>query len=321
MKKYAFLLLLLSLFSFTFAQNSVNDISLGFCNDGTGNLTDKYTVMLDPWSEKDLCIYVQNKSDEVVKITYTLPKWFISKWGNQICGNKNDFAQFFVDNPNREIILSWNSTATIKETLKAPVWMIWMYYWCLAYQVWTSEDNTAWWMFNMVIRKASYVNMFVGSEDSIKNLIQLVPVTGDFYSSNKNIGLSIDENGDTILHYVVKNVGTTAQSVEIEGKFYNFLWFEKTFDSPEKKLLPQEESEQTINLWIMPAYKWLFDVRLNITWTPIFDFDVSMFWDWIKKPISVKENSTIFVFSWIYLAVLLLLLIIIIKIILPRKKK
>jgi hypothetical protein len=49
MKKYFLLLIgIFMLFSFSFAQEGIKDVSLNFCNDGTGNLTNKYTIMIEP---------------------------------------------------------------------------------------------------------------------------------------------------------------------------------------------------------------------------------------------------------------------------------
>jgi hypothetical protein len=172
MKKYFFLLLFVMVFSsFTFANETIKNVSLNFCNDWTGNLTNKYTLMIEPWKQQDLCIYIENKSNQAAKMMYSFPKASISRWWNQICNNWNDFAKFFLDNsvnPDRSVIVSWNSTLTIKETIQAPAGMIWMYYGCLAYQLWTAEVGDIWWVFNMVIRKVTFVNMFVWSEDSIK---------------------------------------------------------------------------------------------------------------------------------------------------------
>ena len=308
-------------FSFTFAQSSVKDVSLGFCNDGTWNVSDRYTVMVDPGEKKDLCIYIQNESTWSVQVDYSFPKWFISKWGNQICDTSNNFAQFFVDNPNRSVIVSGNTSVELKETIEAPVGMIGMYYGCLAYQLSTPEVEKMGGVFDLVIRKTSFVNLFVGSEDSVKNIVQFIPVTWDVYSSNKNIGLSFDENGDTILHFAVKNNWNTVQSVSFDGKLYNALGFEKDFSFSWKKLLPEEIYKTTLNLWIMPFYKWLFTVRANLTGTPVFDFDVSMLSDKIKESTTLKEEATIFVFSWVYVVILILLLVVILKIVLPKKKK
>jgi len=49
MKKYFLLLVGIFMFtSFSFAQEGIKDVSLGFCNNGTGNLTNKYTIMIEP---------------------------------------------------------------------------------------------------------------------------------------------------------------------------------------------------------------------------------------------------------------------------------
>jgi hypothetical protein len=49
MKKYfLFLVLMLFFSSFSFAQEGIKDVSVSFCNNGTGNTTNKHTIMIEP---------------------------------------------------------------------------------------------------------------------------------------------------------------------------------------------------------------------------------------------------------------------------------
>lgn len=322
MKKYFLLLIgIFMLFSFSFAQEGIKDVSLNFCNDGTGNLTNKYTIMIEPWQQQEICIYVENKSSDDVVMKYSFPKASFSKWWNQICDTSNDFAKFLIDNPNRSVIISWNQSVVLKETVIAPVGMIGMYYGCLAYQLGKPEVENMGGVFNLVVRKTSFLNLFVWSEDSISNTIQLIPVTWSIYSSNKNIWANINEDWDLMLNFTVKNNGNLTQNVSLSGKLYNPLGFERPFDVTPKKLLPGDVYEVSVNLGIVPFYKWLFSTRVSVVGEPFFEFDVSSINEKYKQAILIKETASLFVFSWVYVILALIILGLIVKIIVPKKKK
>jgi hypothetical protein len=296
-------------------------VSVSFCNNGTGNTTNKHTIMIEPWEQQEICIYVQNNSSEDVVVKYSFPKASFSPWWNQICSTSNEFEKFLLDNPNRNLVVSWNSSVVLKETVVAPLGMIWMYYGCLAYQLEKPEVENMWGVFNLVVRKAIHLNLFVGSEDSISNTIQLAPVTWSIYSSNKNVWANINEDWDLILNFAIKNNWNLTQSGSLEGKLYNPLWFEKTISVPSKKLLPGDMYEASVNLGIIPAYKWLFSVRFTLTSEPVFEFDVSEIDDKYKQSIVIKETWSLFVFSWIYVILALIIVWLIVKIVVPKKKK
>lgn len=322
MKKYFLLVLWIFAFmSFSFAQEGIKDVSLQFCNDGTGNLTNQYNIMIEPWQKQELCIYVQNKSSEDVIMKYSFPKASFSPGWNQVCDNTNDFAKFLIDNPQRDFVISWNSSVTIREIVSAPLGMVGMYYWCLAYQLEKPEVEGMGWMFNLILRKAVYLNLFIGGENNISNLIQLIPVTWSIYSSNKNVGANINEDWDLILNFNIKNNGNLTQNVSLSGKLYNPLGFEKLFDISSKKLLPWDSYKTSINLGIIPFYKWLFSARFTLVWEPVFEFDPVAIDDKYKEITTIKETSSLFVFSWIYVILIVVFLGLIIKIIVPKKKK
>ena len=64
----------------------------------------------------------------------------------------------------------------------------------------------------------------------------------------------------------------------------------------------------------------MFSVRTTLTGQPVFEFDASSIDAKYKETITLKETASLFVFSWIYVAVIILLLALIIKIIVPKKK-
>ncbi len=322
MKKYFLLLLgILMTTSFWFAQEGIQDVSLKFCNDGTGSLTNNYTIMIEPWKQQELCMYVENKSNEAVVVKYSFPKGSFSQWGNQLCDTSNDFSRFLVDNPNRQLILSWWSSVVVKEIVNPPLWSLGMYYGCLAYQLGKAEVENMGGMFNLVVRKAVHLNLFVGGEDSISNTIQLLSVTWSVYSSNKNIGAAINEDGDLIVNFVVKNNWNLTQNVSLSGKLYNPLGFEKPFDVVAKKMLPGDDYQISVNLGIVPFYKGLFSVRASIYGEPLFEFDATGIDEKYKQPTLIKETASLFIFSWVYVILWLIILGLIVKIVLPKKKK
>ncbi len=322
MKKYIVLLFFVSFFtSFSFAQKGIESVTLRFCDDGTGQLVKNYTTMLDIGEKKDVCIYIENNWTETVSVEYDFSKWSLTNWWNQICDTTNDFSKFFVDNPNRIIELSSWETKLLKETINPPSGSVWIYYWCLAYKVLKKTSEKSQWMFDVVVRKANFFNLFVWSEDSIFSDLQLIPVPWTIYVNNKNIWVTINEDWDLLLNFAIKNNWNLPQNVSLEGVLYNFLGFEKPYSLDPKKILPWDVYNASVNLGIIPAYKWIFSVRVSLVGEPSLEFDATGIDEKFKQPILIKETASLFIFSWFYVILALVVLGLIVKIIVPKKKK
>ncbi len=321
-KSLSFLGILTLLLSFSFAQE-INNVSVRFCNDGfdADQMTTTQTMQLEPWAQEDLCIYIQNNWTDDIAVTYSFPKASFSPGWNQICGIGDEFAVFLLDNPDRTLIIPAESSKIIKETVFAPIGSLGMNYGCMVYQLADASTSNDWWMFNFVIRKALHLNLFVGWEASINSSVNLVATTGDLYSSNKKIWAYINEDGDFIAKFTIKNDWNLTQKASLNWRLYNFLWFEKNIEVEAKKLIPWETHDVEVNLWIIPAYKWLFDIKVNLSGIPYFEFDSTEIDEDFKKEILIKEDWKLFVFSWIYVILAAAVLALIIKIVVPKKKK
>ncbi len=293
---------------------------LSFCNDWTDKITYDYTAVLEPWAKKDLCILAKNDSSEDIVIQYSFPKASFSPWWNQICELWDDFSKFFLENSNRTLVVSWLSTVVLKETIFAPIGMSWMSYGCLVYQVADVNSNN-WWMFNFVVRKALNLKLFIWGESTIDKSLEFLTASWSIYSMNKNISAGFNEYGDLFLNLNVKNKWNITQNISLEGVVSNFLGFQKEFSIPIKKVMPGELYSISQKIWILPSYKWLFSIALTLKGEPVFEFDPSSIDDKYKQPIVIREETSIFVFSWIYVVIAIFVILFLIKILIPKKKK
>jgi hypothetical protein len=306
---------------FVFAEWTIQDVSLKFCNDGLDKLAKDYVIKLDQGKKQDLCIYIENKSDKPVHIKYSFPNGLLNPQGNQVCDNWDDFTQFFVHNPKREAYLSWNSSLILKETIVAPVGLLGMQYGCLAYQATQPEVTWMWGVFNMEVRKVAHINLFVGSEAFIENKVDFIPGKSSLFSSNKNIVANLTDEGDLILNFSLQNNWNMDQDIVLEWKLYNPLGFERIFTLSWGKLGIGEIYEWSVNLWVIPFYKWLFSVRATLTATPSLGFADALLDARYKEPLVIKETGTLFIFSLSHVVVVVVVLLLIIAILVPKKKK
>jgi hypothetical protein len=48
-----------------------------------------------------------------------------------------------------------------KTTIKFPIWVKWMQYWCFAFWEAQKEIKLYWWMFNVLVRRVNYITILV----------------------------------------------------------------------------------------------------------------------------------------------------------------
>ncbi|MCF7834754.1 hypothetical protein K9M48_01725 [Candidatus Gracilibacteria bacterium] len=252
-----------------------------------------------------------------MEVTYGFSKGLLNENQVQICdqdmGDNNEFSKLFKNsNGNRTFTLDSGKPITIKEKINIPLGMEGMIYGCLAYKA-TAVGPKAGGVFDIVIRKAVHLNLFIGGDYEIRSSIALLKNKSDIFSSNNKIKAEVIDN-ELILSLIAENNSNIAQKISMNGKIYNALGFQQKFEIPEKKLIPNSSEEFTVNVGILPFYKGPFNVSIDIQGIPSFDFDTSNIDPSLKEPITIQESGKIFIFTriWILIAILIILILVLI---------
>ncbi|HCB51961.1 TPA: hypothetical protein DEP21_05370 [Patescibacteria group bacterium] len=110
-------------------------------------------------------------------------------------------------------------------------------------------------MFKIIVRKASFLNLFVGGDAVVRKSISLGDLTGGVFSTNAKVKAEVADDNTVTLSFLLQNNGNVVQNVALSGMIYNFLGFQKPFDAGTKKLMPGESTLVSINAGILPSYK------------------------------------------------------------------
>ncbi len=306
---------------------SLEAVSFHFCDDidGKVRLSNLKVIAVNPGEENEVCVVFSNGSKEKTKVTYGLSYGLLNKWWTQVCDQDsswdNKFSKFFEKPGDGTLTLDPGEEKTVKIKIKVPLWINGMQYWCLINTVeGSSPEKTAWSIFSVVVRKIFPLNLFIGKAESIKSSVILSEIGWWVFSTNSKIKAEMKDGTNLEISAKVKNGGNISQTVQITGSIHNFLGFEKMFTTTAVKLSPGEEKELVANVGVIPWYKGVFNVNMNVKNTPFFDFEISGIDEAIKNWATLSESGTIYAFSRVSIVILVVIIGVIILIIRPKKK-
>ncbi len=144
----------------------LNSIRTYFCNDWVdeSKLTDSLSIIARPWEEKEICIIQFNVGSEDIYSWWAFPenKLFWSwRWCDDQNSRGNAFAKFMKPFPEESVKIPAKWYVIRKTTIKFPIWVKWMQYWCFAFWEAQKEIKLYWWMFNVLVRRVNYITILV----------------------------------------------------------------------------------------------------------------------------------------------------------------
>lgn len=326
-KKYFLSVMMVCLLFFWLSKANVQDVTIRYCEDGDNRKADLSKLyVVQPWEAKKICINVASDAKKTVQVTYGFPNPILNSQWERTCSQdmsaNNSFSKFFVQTGERKIIIEPGKTYTINESFFPPLWMSGDVKWCFAYMLSQLEnEKEEWQMFNVITRKVYFLDFFVGWAANINSKIKLLRNPGGEYTTDSKIKATLDKNGKLSLWFKIINNGNIAQNVTMSGSIYNVLWFEKTYTAPVTNVNPWETKDIIINVWVIPAYKWLFNIEYTLANTPLFSFDTSNIDQTLKNWDIETFTASIFLFSWVVVILLAIILMIILYKIIRHKKK
>jgi len=311
----------------TSKEVDMNSVWFRFCNDGMSGdqLKSDMVLSVEPWQDKNLCLYFFNVGDKAVDFVYWYSEGKIWKYWEKMCEadmtTGNNFSKLIPLANERRVKVSGKSYKTVNEMAKIPLGMSGVIYGCIAYKLEVPEYRGMWWVFDLVVRRTAHIDFFVWWEGQIKNSIKIYNLEGGVFTTNKQVKAEIDKDNKLKVSFFVGNEWNISQNVSISGEIQNILWFHNWFTVDAKTLTPWEKYTFTADLGILPFYKWPFTVKFNVQNTPVFDFDTSGMDPKLKDSWVINWSAQLFIFSRIAVIVIILLLFAIYHIFVPRRVK
>jgi hypothetical protein len=279
MKIKTLLILVLSYVFLTGITNweswSLEDISwkvwVFFCNNKDVP-TSELQISTMPWNKNEICLYFVNDSDTDIQIDAGIVDWVEMEWGlirTLDCGWLEEASNIsnYIEKDRESPLSVPANTRIIKNTyITFPVWIEWQVPTCLVYSlIWNTKS--AWDIFSIKFRTAYYLDFFV-----------VWDFTGDNKISIKQTEIYMDPNWAITIDWIVKNDSALNNIVNITWTISNIFWYHKVFSIQDIKIKAWTEfkfSNKDLNINnYLPRYKWLFNIKLDITYKPYFDFDI-----------------------------------------------
>lgn len=146
---------------------SLQNIQARFCNDEK-NLTRDITLEMRPGQRKEICIVVNNLSQESVWLVW----WFTQANKNDVdvlvCGwdmsTTNDFAKAISPRPTSEITIPAGGSTIHRFIYTAPHNATGDQAGCFGYQMQQQEEREPGAMFAVIPRKVGYINIHISGE-------------------------------------------------------------------------------------------------------------------------------------------------------------
>lgn len=281
-------------------NNLISFVDVSFCNDKWDTEKD-LNIKLIPGVEKKICVQIKNNSNIPIKLNLDIVEWSITNdaYKNKAC--KVEWWDFvkYISIPWWDDVINLEANTTIKKDVKIkfPYWIKWVQHWCLTYSIasaWNTNKNE---MFDIVIRKANFMDIFIDNKVDIKNILELEDIQSKSLSKNKKIRTFFDQKNNLILEFNILNNSIIDESIIVTWNISDYFGYSKDFEIKAKTIYSNTEEPFQINLWKLPVYKWLFKTKFNLSYKPIFTFDTNNITEDILKWWVIAQNFSIILVS------------------------
>lgn len=312
----------------TIQVDAFNNLRVRHCDEWveSDKLATKRSMTLDWDEQKTLCNVFINDSEYDITVKYSYVEATIgNSWMPNCSINGGKFAALISPSGPLSFVVPAKSHIVREDKMFLPPGMeAGVMRGCLWYGIesikWVNNTSTS--MFKIENRKVILYEVLVGWASSIKNAVSWERAQSDVFITNKKIKVQKTEEW-IIVSATIKNDSNVDQIINLTGKIYNFLWFEKEFAIKDKKIWPFQTVELPTTIEVIPTYKWIFDVKISVSYIPSLAFEWFDLPEEITKWGNFYETAKIFIFSRYALGVIVIILLVlrsIIKSILPKKK-
>ena len=308
MKKLIILLSLISTIPLIASAQNISDIQASFCNKPTQETN--LDVITKANQKTDLCINFKNLSIKDINLTIDFVDGALTPQWSKACFSaekpKPNFGQHILP---YEKTLTLKAQQEIQKTyqIKFPLWFSWVSHWCLAYNIDNSND-IAWWIW-LVFRKVHTIDILVWWSEINSNIqTNNISLYSSWFSNRLSINITNNWNID--------------QTIQLSWIIWNIFWYSTNFITQEQKIKAQESLDITTKINNIPIYKWLFNIKWYISYTPIFNFDITNHnipTEYIT-PGTISFSNNIILRNRYYIGIIMLISVLLIRIVVKHKK-
>lgn len=304
-----------------YTEADMKAVTVRFCEAWSWASTHDGVFYVEPGKETTVRLCVVNGWDKQVWFEY----WFSVSWiwNGRYCqgdiGAENNFSILIPWTKERKIMINPKSSQVIEEQIVIPPGMSGLQLGCLGYNLVQPENTLVGWMFSLQVRKVGYMDIMVWWESDIKSSIKVLNITWGIFSTNKKVKAEVDDKNNLKLSFLVANEWNIRQIITITGTITNLLGFQQNFSVDANNMAPGSKNTFTVDVGILPVYKWLFAVDFTIQSEPQFMFPIAN--EELKKPWYISDTSKIFLFSWIQVIAFVVILLVLYKLFVPRRAR
>ena len=308
-------------------SKSLGFIELSFCDvDDKTIKENELSLEIEQGEKADICIDVRNTSDESItlKLNAVDGAVTIDQTQKRSC-KSNVFTEKFgqyIQWYDKLITIPANSQVRQLATLELPLSYVGSFLWCMSYEIFEKEKKKTTWMFEIILRKAKFIDVFVDGDINVGLELQ----ASEDYDKKSNL-LKHDklyfheqDDGSAFLSFSFHNIWHIDQQSQAKVTITNIFGKEVFANSQDKKTLPGESTRLFFSVAKIPWYRGPFHVYVDVTHRPEFSFDSEKIDASLRQEQSFSVKSRAFLFPW-RLIVALVVLYIIFKVIRIIKKK
>ncbi len=213
---------------------------------------------------------------------------------------KDRFGKY-ISIPQTEYRLQPQQSIEVHATAEFPISYAGMSYGCVTYQA-VGESEWGNGMFNVLTRKANFIDILVEGKIELWLSIKEQVREDNIWKSTQLVIFKDIADGNYKGQLVVTNDGNIAQQVVVGGsvnaRFQNFSLPEQS-----KKVLPWDSVDFVFPLNdYVPRYEWVITANVDLTNTPVFEFESDQITEDMRKASTQTLSSSIFIAPWKLLA-------------------
>lgn len=261
MKKLILLSILTSLIIPIASAQNISDIQATFCNKPIAE--SNLDIITKANQETDICVNFKNNSITKSNISIDFVDWTITPQWSKACFSAEkprlNFGQHMLDY-EKELTLNPSQEIQKIYKIKFPVWFSGVSHGCLAYNINKTDDISG--GIGLVFRKTHTIDILVWWT-KIDSKINIKDVTINKTNNTDRLNLNITNNWNI------------DQQIIISWTISNILWYNQIFIITWQTIKAQEDIILSTEINNLPWYKGLFSVNTQISYTPIFNFDIT----------------------------------------------
>jgi len=251
--------------STSFAQTSrLWSVEMSFCNND--EKTNEVDLATKIWRDTPICVQFTNVTNKKIALNVELVDGVVTDDKTLRACNapdrpKTQFANFVKEYDHTVMLQSWE-TIRKEYIVQYPIWFEWLSHWCIMYNVVGGSKQEWNNFFNIIIRSAKFIDIFVSGTKPIQAL--------EIFQ-NPDIQRVWADNEYIITLWVV-NKGNVDEKVHIVSLLSSLTYQEEfSFDI----IIPANTwTIFTTPSFILPVYGWPFRFTSKIAYTPEFNFNI-----------------------------------------------